>query len=110
MLRLQCIDPYSIHNIKSSSEMGRLIGNSMSVNVLERMLFSMLSFVGIICLFNLDRWKTLPLSEFLWKSCTKYIDRFHSSGSSGPAPAGAVRDDVKNYSTGCQLHNRQRCI
>ena len=95
MLRLQGINPHSIHNIQSSSERGHLVGNSMSSNVLERILFSMFSFVGIIHSFKLDRWITLPISDLLWKSCTKYIDRPHSSGSSGPAPAGAVRNEVR---------------
>ena len=65
MLCFQGITPSSIRQSCSDNELGKMVGNSMSVNVIERVLFHLFTQVGILSSVddvNVDRWKYLPLS------------------------------------------------
>ena len=65
MMRFQGIKPGSFQQTCSDPEMGRLLGNSMSLNVVERILHKLFITVGILPKYKLDRWKCLSLSELL---------------------------------------------
>ena len=68
MLAFQGIVPNSIRQTCSDNELGKMVGNSMSVNVIERILFTLLMQIGVLSGVddtNVDRWKHLPLSILL---------------------------------------------
>jgi len=65
MLRLNGFDPKLIHvSCVSPNQLGRLIGNAMSVNVLERLLLRLLPSAGIIESAALvGRWETMAIAQ-----------------------------------------------
>ena len=68
MLLFQGIKPSSITQTCSSTEMGKLIGNAMSVNVVERLLHSLFKSVGLLPKSTKDRWASLSHSTILGSS------------------------------------------
>ena len=62
-MRFQGINPSCLHNTCSESEMGKLIGNAMSVNVVERVLFLLFTNVGILLNSSVDRWKSMSIES-----------------------------------------------
>ena len=57
MMRLQGIRENQIKNDNSEAEFGKQIGNSMSLNVVERILFAIFSTIGMLPESIYDRWK-----------------------------------------------------
>mmetsp|Transcript_56206 Transcript_56206/g.174307 ORF Transcript_56206/g.174307 Transcript_56206/m.174307 type:complete len:121 (-) Transcript_56206:526-888(-) len=58
MMRLQGIDPASFKTVVSETQLGRQIGNAMSVNVLERIFVKALPAAGLAAHGSLtDRWQ-----------------------------------------------------
>ena len=59
----QAMNSSSLHKTCSDSEMGKLIGNAMSVNVVERVLLSLFTIVGILPNSSVDRWKSMSIES-----------------------------------------------
>ena len=58
MMRLQGMIPSEFNMVTSEAQLGRQIGNAMSVNVIERILVSLLPAAGLTSPGRLaDRWK-----------------------------------------------------
>ena len=68
MLCFQGISPSSFRQTCSDAELGKMVGNSMSVNVIERIFYSLFTHLGIISSddeANVDRWRHIPLPYLL---------------------------------------------
>ena len=68
MMHLQGIRDDQIKNDNSEAEFGRQIGNSMSLNVVERILFAIFSTIGMLPENSIDRWRTLTTEELLGRT------------------------------------------
>ena len=92
MLRLQGMDPSKFIASVSEFQLGKQLGNTMSVNVLERIMTRLLPAAGLVSGSLRDRWEDGSALEQL--SATRGLRiRFGSAlrGNSGEAP-GAPRD------------------
>ena len=59
MCRFQGFDPTKIKQSVSNVEMGRMLGNAMSINIVERILFRVLRHMGFVQLAStVDRWES----------------------------------------------------
>ena len=57
-MRCNGMDPSLFNLAVSESELGKQIGNSMSQNVIERILHSLLPAAGLVEDIGMDRWKS----------------------------------------------------
>ena len=92
MFRLQGMDPSKFNVSVSECQLGKQLGNTMSVNVLERIMTRLLPAAGLVSGSLRDRWEDGSALEQL--SATRGLRiRFGSAlrGNSGEAP-GAPRD------------------
>ena len=69
MLRLQGMEPATFKSAVPEIEVGRQIGNAMSVNVVERLLLSILKHIGCVSSSTEDRWESGSAQQVLSKSC-----------------------------------------
>lgn len=65
MSRFQGMHPGYFKKTCSGNDLGRLLGNSMSLHVIERVLHAIFTTIGILSPSAVDRWKCLALSELL---------------------------------------------
>jgi len=74
MLRLQGMNPTILKKSVSRAQIGKQIGNAMSVNVLERLLVRALPAAGLVSSRQLeDRWETGKAQIQLARTCGKKI-------------------------------------
>jgi len=74
MLRMQAMNPTILKMAVSRAQLGKQIGNAMSVNVLERLLVKALPAAGLVSSRQLeDRWETGKAQTQLAKTCGKKI-------------------------------------
>ena len=58
MLRLQGVDPTTFNQAVSDRSLGEQIGNAMSVNVVERLLFQIFKQTNLVPTSSCDRWES----------------------------------------------------
>ena len=96
MMRLQGIGEDQIKNDNSEAEFGKQIGNSMSLNVVERILFAIFSTIGMLPENTCDRWRILTPDELFGRIQPRV---WKTLGDSSPANAGASEDLVDSSSS-----------
>jgi hypothetical protein len=78
MFRLQGMDPTKFKVVVNNTKLGQLIGNSMSVNVVERILIRALEAAGLADNLK-DRWATGRASEKLRATVGKTFQKMQET-------------------------------
>lgn len=87
MLKLQGTNPLQINNPLSGTQLGQLIGNSMSVNVLEQLFIRIFISLNILHDHRVERWLTKRAYKDFLHTPTPKIQTPNPTLRSQPSPS-----------------------